>query len=42
MQGMPEWAVQHGNRRRALRNAGNAIALPLARELGRQLEKGVV
>lgn len=41
MQGMPEWAVQHGNRRHALRHAGNAIALPLARELGRQLENFV-
>jgi DNA (cytosine-5)-methyltransferase 1 len=38
MQGMPEWSAQHGNRRHALRHAGNAIALPLARELGRRLQ----
>lgn len=40
MQGMPEWSAQHENRRHALRHAGNAIALPLARELARQF-KGV-
>lgn len=35
MQGMPEWAKQHEVHRHAMRHAGNAIALPLAREVGR-------
>jgi len=37
MQGMPEWARQHAVHRHAMRHAGNAIAVPLAREIGRQL-----
>jgi DNA (cytosine-5)-methyltransferase 1 len=37
MQGMPEWAKQHPVHRHAMRHAGNAIAVPLARELGRAL-----
>lgn len=39
MQGMPEWFVPHPNQRCAMRQAGNAIAAPLARELGRALAK---
>lgn len=37
MQGMPEWARQHDVQRHAMRHAGNAVATPLARELGRAL-----
>lgn len=37
MQGQPEWAAHHGTHSHAMRHAGNAIATPLARELGRQL-----
>ena len=37
MQGMPEWAKHHALPSHALRHAGNAVAVPLARELGRQL-----
>lgn len=33
MQGMPEWACQHAVHRHAMRHAGNAIAVPLARAL---------
>ncbi|HYW57456.1 MAG TPA: DNA cytosine methyltransferase [Polaromonas sp.] len=37
MQGMPEWASHHPVKGHALKHAGNAIAVPVARELGRQL-----
>lgn len=37
MQGMPEWAVHHTVASHALKHAGNAVAVPVARELGRQL-----
>jgi DNA (cytosine-5)-methyltransferase 1 len=37
MQGMPEWAAHHLTTSHALRHAGNAVAVPVARELGRQL-----
>lgn len=37
MQGLPEWAAHHPVTTHALKHAGNAVAVPLARELGRQL-----
>ena len=37
MQGMPEWAIHHAITTHALKHAGNAVAVPVARELGRQL-----
>ena len=37
MQGMPEWAAHHSVTGHALKHAGNAVAVPVARELGRQL-----
>lgn len=37
MQGMPEWAAHHPVKGHALKHAGNAVAVPVARELGRQL-----
>jgi DNA (cytosine-5)-methyltransferase 1 len=37
MQGMPEWAAHHPVEGHALKHAGNAVAVPVARELGRQL-----
>jgi len=37
MQGMPEWAAHHAVTSHALKHAGNAVAVPVARELGRQL-----
>jgi DNA (cytosine-5)-methyltransferase 1 len=37
MQGMPEWAAHHPTTSHALKHAGNAVAVPVARELGRQL-----
>lgn len=37
MQGMPEWAAHHPLTTHALKHAGNAVAVPVARELGRQL-----
>ncbi len=37
MQGMPEWATHHATVGHALKHAGNAVAVPVARELGRQL-----
>lgn len=37
MQGMPEWAAHHPNTCHALKHAGNAVAVPVARELARQL-----
>lgn len=37
MQGMPEWAAHHPVTTHALKHAGNAVAVPVARELGRQL-----
>jgi DNA (cytosine-5)-methyltransferase 1 len=37
MQGMPEWAAHHRTASHALKHAGNAVAVPVARELGRQL-----
>lgn len=39
MQGLPEWAAHHPVATHALRHAGNAVAVPLARELGRQLAR---
>ena len=33
MQGMPEWAEVHPTHSHAMRHAGNAVAVPLAREL---------
>jgi DNA (cytosine-5)-methyltransferase 1 len=37
LQGMPEWAEVHPVHTHAMRHAGNAVAVPLARELVRQL-----
>lgn len=37
MQGLPDWAAHHPVIGHALRHAGNAVAVPVARELGRQL-----
>lgn len=37
MQGLPEWAHHHPVHRHAMRHAGNAVAVPMARELFRQL-----
>lgn len=37
MQGLPEWARLHPVAGQAMKHAGNAVAVPLARELGRQL-----
>lgn len=37
MQGMPEWAAHHSTASHALKHAGNAVAVPVARELGRRL-----
>ncbi len=37
MQGLPEWTRHHTNTRTALKHAGNAVAVPMVRELGRQL-----
>ena len=37
MQGMPEWAAIHGTTLHAMRHAGNAVAVPIARELSRKL-----
>lgn len=37
MQGMPEWAAHHPTTSHALKHAGNAVAVSVARELGRQL-----
>lgn len=37
LQGMPEWASHHPTTTHALMHAGNAVAVPVARELGRQL-----
>lgn len=42
MQGLPEWAAHHPVPTHALRHAGNAVAVPLARELGRQLAAHLV
>lgn len=42
MQGLPEWAAHHPVATHALRHAGNAVAVPLARELGRQLAAHLV
>ena len=37
MQGLPEWAEHHSTHRQAMKHAGNGVAVPLARELVRQL-----
>ena len=37
MQGLPEWAEHHPTHRQAMKHAGNAVAVPLARELVRRL-----
>lgn len=37
LQGMPEWAEVHPTHSHAMKQAGNAMAVPLARELVRQL-----
>lgn len=37
MQGMPEWTEHHEKRTHACRHAGNAVAVPVVRELGRML-----
>lgn len=37
MQGLPEWAQLHPVAGHAMKHAGNAVAVPVARELGRQL-----
>jgi DNA (cytosine-5)-methyltransferase 1 len=37
MQGLPEWAEVHPVMTHAMKHAGNAVAVPVARELGRQL-----
>ena len=38
LQGQPEWAAHHHVHIHAMRHAGNAIATPLAREIGRNVE----
>ena len=37
MQGMPEWTMHHSVHLHAMRHAGNAVAVPVTRELGRAL-----
>jgi len=37
MQGLPEWAIQHSVKTHARKHAGNAVAIPLVRELVRPL-----
>jgi DNA (cytosine-5)-methyltransferase 1 len=37
MQGLPEWAVHHTVKTQACKHAGNAVAIPLVRELVRPL-----
>jgi DNA (cytosine-5)-methyltransferase 1 len=37
MQGLPDWAVHHSNTRQARKHAGNAVGIPLVRELMRPL-----
>ena len=37
MQGIPEWAEHHTTHKRAMQHAGNAVAVPVARELGRSI-----
>ena len=37
MQGIPEWAEHHPTHKRAMQHAGNAVAVPVARELGRSI-----
>ena len=37
MQGLPEWAVHHSIKTHACKHAGNAVAIPLVRELVRPL-----
>lgn len=39
MQGLPEWAVHHSVKTHACKHAGNAVAIPLVRELVRPLAK---
>ena len=39
MQGLPEWARLHPVAGQAMKHAGNAVAVPVARELGRQLRQ---
>ena len=37
MQGIPEWAAHHPTHKRAMQHAGNAVAVPVVRELGRSI-----
>lgn len=37
MQGLPEWATHHVTKTHAYKHAGNAVAVPIARELARNL-----
>jgi DNA (cytosine-5)-methyltransferase 1 len=37
MQGLPEWAIHHSIKTHACKHAGNAVAIPLVRELARNL-----
>lgn len=37
MQGLPEWAIHHPTKTQACKHAGNAVAIPLVRELVRPL-----
>lgn len=37
LQGLPEWSAHHHVRTHACKHAGNAVAIPLVRELGRML-----
>jgi DNA (cytosine-5)-methyltransferase 1 len=37
LQGLPEWAAVHPTRSHAIKHAGNAVAVPVARALGHQL-----
>jgi DNA (cytosine-5)-methyltransferase 1 len=39
MQGLPEWAVHHAVKTHACKHAGNAVAIPLVRELVRPLSR---
>jgi len=41
MQGLPEWAVHHAVKTHACKHAGNAVAIPLVRELVRPLSRAL-
>ena len=41
MQGLPDWAVHHAVKTHACKHAGNAVAIPLVRELVRPLSRAL-